>query len=152
MRHIQSIRPSGGVIGSSQNPLTYTTQRQTSMPPAFFFCSRFVLSSVLLCPDCPGFCFCPYSTSHTAQTSILPAEFCFLFCLCTLSVLLFSWLSWLCLLSLLYNTNNTNIHAPGGIRTRNPSKRSAADFRLSPLSHWDSNPQPQQAIGLRPSP
>ena len=48
-----------------------------------------------------------------------------------------SWSSWLCLLSLLYNTHNTNIHAPGGIRTRNPSKRSAADTRLTPFGHWD---------------
>jgi hypothetical protein len=40
-----------------------------------------------------------------------------------------------CLLSLLYNTHNTNIHAPGGIRTRNPSKRSPADPRLRPLGH-----------------
>ena len=28
-------------------------------------------------------------------------------------------------------------HAPGGIQTRNPSKRSAADFCLRPLGHWD---------------
>jgi hypothetical protein len=28
-----------------------------------------------------------------------------------------------CLVSLLYNTNNTDIQAPGGIWTRNPSKR-----------------------------
>ena len=48
-----------------------------------------------------------------------------------------SWFSWLCLLSLLYNTYNTNSHAPGGIRTRNPSKRSAVDTRLRPLGHWD---------------
>ena len=33
------------------------------------------------------------------------------------------------LLSLL-TTHNTNIHAPGGIRTRNPSKRSAAGPRV----------------------
>jgi hypothetical protein len=31
----------------------------------------------------------------------------------------------------------TNIHAPGGIRTRNPSKRSAADPRLRPRGHCD---------------
>jgi hypothetical protein len=30
-----------------------------------------------------------------------------------------------------------NIHAPGGIRTHNPSKRGAADPRLRPRSHWD---------------
>ena len=34
-------------------------------------------------------------------------------------------------------THNTNVHAPGGIRTRNPSKRSAIDTRLRPLGHWD---------------
>ena len=53
----------------------------------------------------------------------------FCFCsLCTLSVLRS--------LSLLYDTHNTNIQAPGGIRTRNPRKRSAADFRIGPLGHW----------------
>jgi hypothetical protein len=30
-----------------------------------------------------------------------------------------------------------NIHACGGIRTRNPSKRAAADPRLRPPDHWD---------------
>ena len=34
-------------------------------------------------------------------------------------------------------TYNTNIHAPGGIRNRNPSKRSATDPRLRSLGHWD---------------
>jgi hypothetical protein len=31
----------------------------------------------------------------------------------------------------------TNLHAPGVIRTHDPSKRSAADLRLSSLGHWD---------------
>ena len=39
-----------------------------------------------------------------------------------------------CLMSLLA-THNTNIRAPGGIRTRNPSKRSAADPRLRVSAH-----------------
>jgi hypothetical protein len=30
---------------------------------------------VLLCPDCPGFAFCPYSTTHTTQTSMPAAGF-----------------------------------------------------------------------------
>ena len=30
-----------------------------------------------------------------------------------------------------HSTRNTDIHAPGGIRTRNPSKRAASDARLS---------------------
>ena len=56
--------------------------------------------------------------------------FCSLYFVCTT----LSWLSWLCRLSLMYNTNT---HAFGGIRTRNPSKRAAADARLRPLGHWD---------------
>jgi hypothetical protein len=31
----------------------------------------------------------------------------------------------------------TNIHAPGGIRTHDPSKRAAADPSLRPRGHWD---------------
>jgi hypothetical protein len=31
----------------------------------------------------------------------------------------------------------TNIHASGGIRTLDPSKRSAADLHLRPRGHWD---------------
>ena len=47
-------------------------------------------------------------------------------------------LSWLCLLPFtVQHTQHKNIYAPGGIRTRNPSKRSAADPRLRPLGHWD---------------
>jgi hypothetical protein len=42
----------------------------------------------------------------------------------------------------LYLTNTqhsqeTDIHAPGGIQTRNLSKRSAADPRIRPLGHCD---------------
>jgi hypothetical protein len=31
----------------------------------------------------------------------------------------------------------TNIHAPSGIRTRDPSNQAAADVRLRPRGHWD---------------
>ena len=34
-------------------------------------------------------------------------------------------------------SQETNIHAPGGIRTHNPSKRAAADPRLTRRGHWD---------------
>jgi hypothetical protein len=37
----------------------------------------------------------------------------------------------------LYNKHNTHIHAPGGIRTHNPSKRAAADPRFRPRGHCD---------------
>jgi len=34
-----------------------------------------------------------------------------------------------------YTIRTANIHAPGGIRTRNPSKRASADSRLRPHGH-----------------
>jgi hypothetical protein len=34
-------------------------------------------------------------------------------------------------------TQGTNIHAPCGIQTRDPSNRAAADLRLRPRGHWD---------------
>jgi hypothetical protein len=33
--------------------------------------------------------------------------------------------------------HNTNIHALGGIRTHDPSKRAAEDPRIRPHGHWD---------------
>jgi len=35
------------------------------------------------------------------------------------------------------HTQGTDIHAAGGIRTHNPSKRAAADQRLIPCGQWD---------------
>ena len=35
------------------------------------------------------------------------------------------------------HSQQTNIHAPGGIRTHSPSKRAEADSRLRPCGHWD---------------
>ena len=35
------------------------------------------------------------------------------------------------------HSQQTDIHVPGGIRTRNPSKRAAADPRLRPCGPWD---------------
>jgi len=34
-------------------------------------------------------------------------------------------------------TKQTNVHAPGRIRTHNPSRPATADVRLRPRSHWD---------------
>jgi hypothetical protein len=52
------------------------------------------------------------------------------------------------------HSQQTDIHALGGIRTRNPIKRAAVDPRLRPRGHWDrhSNPQSHQASGRRPTP
>ena len=41
-------------------------------PGCIFFRSLYF---VLLCPDCHGFAFCPYCTTHTTQTSMTPAGF-----------------------------------------------------------------------------
>jgi len=41
------------------------------------------------------------------------------------------------LYTLHHTTLTTNIHALGGIRTHNPSKRAAADPHLRPRGHWD---------------
>jgi len=38
-------------------------------------------------------------------------------------------------------TLNTDIHAPGGIRAHNSSKRAAVDPRLRPRGHWDRSIQ-----------
>jgi hypothetical protein len=35
------------------------------------------------------------------------------------------------------NTQQTNIHAPDGIRTHDRSRRAAVDLRLRPRGHWD---------------
>ena len=39
------------------------------------------------------------------------------------------------------HSQQTNIHAHGGIRTRYLSRRAAADLRLRPLDHWDRQNQ-----------
>jgi hypothetical protein len=36
-----------------------------------------------------------------------------------------------------HNTQQTNIHAHGGIRTHNRSRRAAVDLRLRARGHWD---------------
>ena len=41
--------------------------------------------------------------------------------------------------TLQHTTLSTDIHAPGGIRSRNPSKRLVADPRLRPLGHRDGH-------------
>jgi hypothetical protein len=82
--------------------------------------------------------------THKRQTSMSPVGFFFsvplfpfdpfLYCLNPLFVLHVTLRS---MLPSLYNKHNTNIHAPGGIRTRNPSKRAAAGTRLRLRGHRD---------------
>ena len=59
-----------------------------------------------------------------------------LYSVCTSSVLVsLSCLS--CVLPFVLRTHHTNFHAPNGIQTRNPTTRSDADRRLTPLGHCD---------------
>jgi hypothetical protein len=78
--------------------------------------------------DCPEFCL--FLTLLTTKISMPPPPVGFLFCspyfICTTSSSSF------CLLSLLYNTHNTNMHAPSGIRTRNSSS-----LCFIPRGDWD---------------
>ena len=68
---------------------------------------------------------------HTTQTPMPPAGY--FFALCTLAVLLCPDCPGFVFCLLLYKTN---IHGPGGVRTRNLSKRAASDPRRGPLGHW----------------
>jgi hypothetical protein len=42
-----------------------------------------------------------------------------------------------CYLRNTQHSQETDIHAPGGIRTRDPNKQTAADLRLTRRGHWD---------------
>jgi hypothetical protein len=44
-------------------------------------------------------------------------------------------------LTTINTVQETNIHAPGNIRTHDPNKRSAADLRLTPRGHCDHIPK-----------
>jgi hypothetical protein len=46
------------------------------------------------------------------------------------------------------HTDSTNIHASGGIQTRNPTKRSAADPRLRPFEYWGIDLDPPAISAL----
>ena len=53
------------------------------------------------------------------------------------------------------NTQDTDIHEPGGARTRNPSKRATPDVHLRPRVHCDrwnkiQDPEKRISLGLAP--
>ena len=98
-------------------------------------------------------CFFAFTLQHTTQTLMPLAGFFY--------ILLYSiFYPYLCLcldypafcLFVLRITHDTNIHAPGWIRTRNPSKRETTDLRLRVRDHRDSNPRPQPANRLQTRP
>ena len=107
--------------------------------PVGCFCSLFVLYPYFLSWLSWLLLFVLHCTTNTAQISRLCVG---IFVLVFFSFVLSFWSILYLYLLCPYVTNsstthNTNIHAPGGIPTRNPSKRSAADPRLRPLGHWD---------------
>ena len=81
---------------------------------------------------------CNYNTHHKYPWRRRDCFCILLYFVCTSSILVSFCLDCpaLCLLSAL-TTYNTNIHVPGGIRTRNPSKLAAADLRFR--LHGDRN-------------
>ena len=123
-------------ILSTTNPTSTITESFFLLLLNPFCCYLFVLVSFSWLS---WLCLLSFTVKYTTKTSITPARL--LFCsLCTLFVLLCPDGLGFYLFSLLYNnTHNTNIHAAGGIRNRNPSKRSAADPRLKPRDHWDGH-------------
>jgi hypothetical protein len=112
-----------------------------------FSSTLFVLHSYLfLCLGCPTFCLylqnkhlCP--RRHFLFFSFTPFyPFCALmpFVLMHFIRTCLSWVSWLFVfLVLILQQTQPEHQRPGGIRTRTPSKRSAADTYLRPLGHWD---------------
>jgi len=48
-----------------------------------------------------------------------------------------------------HTTLTTNIHAPGGIRTHDFSRRAAVDLRLRPCGHWDRHYNHLSVINLK---
>ena len=49
-------------------------------------------------------------------------------------------------------SQQTNVHAPGGIRTHNLSSQAAADLRLRPRGHWDRQKRVYQIIIINKMP
>jgi len=48
------------------------------------------------------------------------------------------------------HSQQTDIHAPGGIRTHNLSRRAAVDLRLRPRCHWDRQRKYGEEKRIRP--
>ena len=122
---------------------TCTTHRKhkriTFVTPVDFFSPKvlllFSLCSVFrTCLFVSNFLVCCFVFTHNTNIHA-PPWFSLSLSLSTLSVFLRSDCPGIAFCPLLYNAHNTNINAPGGIRTRNPRKRSAAGLRFRPRGH-----------------
>ena len=106
---------------------------------SYFLVLCFVLHpDLLLCINSPAFCLLSLLARNNTNIHAPAGIFFSLYFICTS----LSWLSSLCLFPLVYYTHNTYIHATGGIRTRNPSKRSAANPHVRPLGHCNRRIEP----------
>jgi hypothetical protein len=124
------------------------TQRLSGYVRKISHLLRFFLYSLVLCTSCvlgslPGLSFIMPFVFYSLHWHYF---FIFFYSASTSSVLVS--LYWLpCILHFYFYLNrNTNFHVPGGIWTRNPSKRSAADPRHRPLGHWDRQSRPPNRL------
>jgi hypothetical protein len=108
------------------------TQEKSFVPPTGFILFCLFASPVRVCLNFCGVYL--LSLQHTTQMFISTAGF---FYILLYSVLVSLSCPAFCLFSCFYLKHNPNIHALCGIRTRNPSKRSAADPRHRQHGHRD---------------
>ena len=122
--------------------IPWTTHRYTTKeanihaPSGIFFVFSCALYFIRICFFVLILLHFAFYLQHTTPISLPPAGF-ILFSLSTLSVLLCPNCPGFRLVSLLHNTHNINIHASGGIQTRNPSKWTAVDPRHRQHGHQD---------------
>jgi hypothetical protein len=146
IRHVHPVAPlrtSDQLVAEAATDTTHKTTRDDhlfvcSLALRLYFIRACLFVMIVLI-------FCLFVFTYNIQyTHSYPRRDFFLFVFCCTVFVLRPYLV-LCLdnvlhfafLSLLYSTQNTNIHSLGGIRTRNPSKRSAADLRLRPHGRQD---------------
>ena len=136
-------------------PIAGLDRCKKSRPQRYFFVLFFFLSVLLihyvpLYPlySCHLFL---YNTQH--KHPCLGRDFLLSFSLFVLYLFFFrlSALSWFFLPFALNVQHNTNIHAAGGIRTHNHSKRAATDLRSKAHSHWNRlfDPRTVQPVASR---
>ena len=126
-----------------------STASKGKSPLTGIFVCTLLNSYLLLCLDCPVFC--PLLTTHTTQTSTpsagfeaanpateRPQTFALDRSATTMLSVLRPYLFFvLMVLAFVQHSQQTNIHAFGGIRALNPNRRAVVYPRLRPLGHWD---------------
>ena len=124
------------------------TQEKSFVPPTGFILFCLFASLVRVCLNCCGFYL--LSLQHTTKCSFPRRDFLYPFVLCTSSVFVSLSCPAFCLFSCFYLKHNPNIHTLSGIRTCNPSKRSAADTRHRQHGHRDPHFNNYTCYSLKP--